>query len=160
MTRHTEPARHSLHDDFAAESAAARQRLDLADQEPIAVEPPDEAESEADENVFQVLARQARTRTPRELGLTTLGGVLNAVLIGWQHPALSWLAAGCAAAAAYGAWGLLDRAAQTSMSSEEACADTVRQLLGVRDLTAVLGGGAALWAVLDFMAAALGNWHH
>jgi hypothetical protein len=114
----------------------------------LAVSSTDE-EAATDENVFQVLGRQARTRTPHELWLTTGGALLSAGLVWWQHPALLWLAAGFLATAAYGAWGLLDRAADDTPAADKA-----------RNLVAVIGTGAALWAVLGFMAAALGGWRH
>ncbi len=113
-----------------------------------------------EENVFQVLADQARTRTTQELRATTLGGLISAGLLWWQHPALSWLAAGFAATAAYGVWGLLDRAARAPSKAGARDRGTTAQLTGLRDLTALLGTGAALWTLFGFMAAAFSNMHH
>jgi hypothetical protein len=113
-----------------------------------------------EENVFQVLAQQARTRTTQELRVTTLGGLINAGLLWWQHPGLSWLAAGFAATAAYGLWGLLDRETQARTKVAERDRGKTEQLTGLRDLATLLGVGAALWALFGFMAATLGNWHH
>ena len=121
------------------------------DSEPVAV---------LEENIFQVLAHQARTRTTQELRATTLGGLISGGLLWWQHPALSWLAAGFAATAAYGVWGLLDRAAQAPSTAGARDRGTTAQLTRLRDLTALLGTGAALWTLFDFMATAFSNWHH
>jgi hypothetical protein len=134
-------------------------RSDLADEELGVVDLSADAEIEADGNIFQVLACQARTRTTSELRLTAFGGLVNAILL-VPHPALSWLAAGFAATGAYGLWGLLDAAARRRLSTDESPRATIKQLIGLRDLTAILGTGAALWAVLAFMAATFSNWHH
>jgi len=113
------------------------------------------------DNVFRTLGNHARTRSMTELSITTIVGAVDAGLLWWQHPLLSWVAAGCAAMAAYGGWGLLDRAA--SARSQPTTPDERGELAfltGFRDLTAIAGTGAALWAILSFMAAALGNWNH
>jgi hypothetical protein len=113
------------------------------------------------DNVFRTLGNHARTRSVTELWITTMVGAVDAALLWWQHPLLSWVAAGCAAMAAYGGWGLLDRAAsarrQPTTPDERG---ELAFLTGFRDLSAILGTGAALWAILSFMAAALGNWNH
>ena len=114
---------------------------------------------DADSNVFRVLGAQARTRSIAQLSIAALGGVVDAGLLWWRHPMLGWLAAGCAAVAAYGAWGLLDRAIETRSAEPDAPRETLA-LESVRDLVAVAGTAAALWAVLSFMAVALGNWNH
>jgi hypothetical protein len=158
MIPHPELTTDRLPDGVMNIHAPAGQQLDLADEEPSAALPPSEPQKGADENVFQILGRQARTRTLPQLWTTTIGGLLG--LLWWEHPGLSWLAAACAATAAYGVWGLLDRAAHTRIGVAEPCRDMVEQLIGLRNFIAVLGTGAALWAVLSFMAAALGNWHH
>ena len=108
----------------------------------------------ADENVFRALAREARARSLPQLWLTSVGGGLDAALLWWHYPRLSWLAAGCATIAAYGLWGLLDRAAEDATDSVSA------KIGGLRGVAAIVGTGTALWAVLGFMAAALGNWNH
>jgi hypothetical protein len=156
MTPHTDLTTGRSRDGGVEASAHGGQQLDPA--EPIAALPPSERESGADENVFQILGRQARTRTPPELWTTTVGGLVG--LLWWEDPGLSWLGAACAATAAYGLWGLLDRAAHTRMGAAATCRGPIEQLIRLRDFTAVLGTGAALWAVLDFMASALSNWHH
>jgi hypothetical protein len=116
---------------------------------------------EAEEsNVFRVLGAQARTRTVAQLWVAAIGGAVDAGLLWWRHPMLGWLAAGCGAAAAYGIWGLLDRSIERRTTDPAAPGDAASRLRGPRDLTAIAGTVAALWAVLSFMAVALGNWNH
>jgi hypothetical protein len=109
----------------------------------------------ADENVFRTLARQARSRSATQLWIITLGGAVDGIILGWTHPGLSWLATGCAATAAYGIWGLLDRAVPVDAPNAATSA-----AIDVRNVVAVLGTGAAVWTVLSFMATVLGNWNH
>jgi hypothetical protein len=137
-----------------------RDAFEAAAGELSTARPQPEVRSDVGENIFQLLGHRARTRTSTELWLIAGCGLLNAVLLSWRYPALSWLAAGCAATGAYGAWGLLDRAARVRMSGEERCRGTSQQLRALRDLAAAAGTGAALWAVLALMATALGNWIH
>jgi len=65
-----------------------------------------------------------------------------------------------AAVAAYGVWGLLDRGIETRSTDPTASRESLGKISGLRDLTAIVGTAAALWAVLWFMAVALGNWNH
>jgi hypothetical protein len=120
---------------------------------------PTDIEAE-DNNVFRVLGAQARTRTVAQLWVAAIGGAVDAGLLWWRHPMLGWLAAGCAAVAAYGIWGLLDRGIERWTTDPAAPNEAVARLGGLRDLTAIAGTVAALWAVLSFMAVALGNWNH
>ena len=109
------------------------------------------------ENVFTVLAAQARARSRAGLWTTAIGGALNAGLIFWQSPSLSWLAAACAAAAAYGGWGLIDRA--IAARSERADPDAPENSLpDMRSLFAAIGTGAAGLAGVLFMLWVLGSW--
>jgi hypothetical protein len=55
---------------------------------------------------------------------------------------------------------LLDRRIETRSAEPSASPEPIAQLGGLRDLAAVVGAAAALWAVLSFMAVALGNWNH
>lgn len=68
----------------------------------------DVEEEKEESNVFRVLGAQARTRSRAQLWVAALGGAVDAGLLWWRHPMLGWLAAGCAAVAMYGIWGLLD----------------------------------------------------
>ncbi len=115
---------------------------------------------EEENNVFRVLGTQARSRSLAQLWVAALGGAVDAGLLWWRHPMLGWLAAGCAAVAAYGVWGLLDRGIETRSTDPTASRESLGKISGLRDLTAIVGTAAALWAVLWFMAVALGNWNH
>lgn len=108
---------------------------------------PDIVESE---NVFTVLAAQARSRSRAGLWTTTVGAVLNAGFIFWQHPTLSWLAAACVAAAAYGGWGLIDRsiAAQSERLDTDVPEDALPEM---RSLFALIGTSAAILAAVLFL---------
>ena len=106
--------------------------------------------------IFDVLANQARQRTTSELRTTAVGFAVNASLILWYHPGLSWLGAAFGAMSAYGVWGLADRllAEQPSNRSSFIVAKLLRRSAGIG------GSIAGLLAVFQFMAAALANWHH
>ena len=105
------------------------------------------------ETVFTVLGEHARSRSRAALWTTVMGGVINAAIVWWQYPALSWLAAGFVSTAAYGAWGLFDRAiAERDARAEDGPADSLPEMRG---FMAVLGVGAAAWAVFGFLAATL-----
>lgn len=115
------------------------------------------AVGQPEENVFSVLGEQARSRSRGGLWTTTVGGVINAALVLWQHPSLSWLAAGFLAAAAYGGWGLLDRFLAARSARPDAADVADDALPEMRTLIAVVGTAAAAWAVFGFIAAALGT---
>jgi hypothetical protein len=119
---------------------------------------PDELASIERENVFTVLAAQARTRSRAGLWTTTVGGVLNAGLVFWQYPSLSWLAAGCVAVAAYGSWGLIDRAIEGRAEQSRGVDVPADSLPDMRALCAFIGVGATLVAAVRFMMWALGAW--
>lgn len=113
------------------------------------------------DTVFAVLAQRASERSPAELWTTALGGSVNAVFIWWQHPHLHWLGAGCMAVAAYGLWGLADRAIRTLGTSRETAGGLKLNFLrGLRGIAAPAGVISALIAAGSFMAAALGGWIH
>lgn len=132
----------------AAEPSAAGEPLVTSDVE------------REESNVFRVLGAQARTRSVTQLWVAAIGGAVDAGILWWRHPMLGWLAAGCAAVAAYGIWGLLDRGIETRTGQPDGEHEPLAQLCGLRDLTAIAGTALALWAVLSFMAVALGNWNH
>jgi hypothetical protein len=116
------------------------------EQEPVGVD---------SENVFTVLAARARSRSRAGLWTTTIGGLLNAGLIFWQYPSLSWLAASSVAVAAYGAWGLIDRTIVTRPDRLDA--GVPEDLLpDMRALVVVMGTGAAGVAAALFMMRVLG----
>jgi hypothetical protein len=113
--------------------------------------------AQREENVFTVLRDQARSRSRGGLWTTAVGGALNAALVWWQSPALSWLAAGFLSAAAYGSWGLLDRFLAERDDRPNAGGLTGDALPEMRTLIVLLGTAAAAWAVVGFSAAALGG---
>jgi len=115
-------------------------------------------DSERTETVFGVLAAQARGRTTSELRTTAIGCGVNAALIWWQYPRLSWLAAAFVAASAYGLWGLVDRAVGDAQRASHPDRGRTEQLIGFRGIAIVAGTGAALWSAFNFMAVALGGW--
>jgi hypothetical protein len=126
--------------------------------------PPDVAaeiaptQTQTSDNVFAVLAQRASERRPAELWGTAVAGTVNAVFVFTQHPALHWLGAGFAAAAAYGIWGLTNRAIvtpRTRLSNVQ-----LDLLRGVRGMMVPIGVISALAAVGSFMAVALGGWIH
>jgi len=128
------------------------QVLTAVDDEPAA--------TASDDNVFVVLARQAHSRDGTELWMTALGGSVNATLVWLQHPKLHWLAAGFVAVAAYGIWGLADRAIASRPPRDLFLAVKRDLLIGIRGLAVPAGVLAAILAVGGFMAAALGGWNH
>lgn len=112
------------------------------------------------DTVFSVLANQARMRSTSELRTTAIGCAMNAGLIIWQYPHLSWLASAFLAASAYGAWGLVDRARLAEASKVTVHPESVQFLQRIGEAVAGVGSIAALWTVFRFMAAALGGWIH
>jgi hypothetical protein len=112
------------------------------------------------ENVFQVLANNARRRTLGELLTTAIGCGVNAAFIWWRYPSIAWVGAGFAACAAYAVWGLLDRPLLDAEQRGFVARDRAELLRKAQRAIAIAGTGSALWALMRFMAAALGNWNH
>jgi len=117
---------------------------------------------ELEESLFAMLAARSRTHSRRHLLATTVIGAVDAVALGWAHPALWPLAALFAAAGAYGAWGLADRSLTdhgpaTTTPFRRPTAAAVRVMRG---LAAVAGVAAALAAVAGIWDASLGGWRH
>jgi hypothetical protein len=112
------------------------------------------------ENVYQVLANNARHRTLGELRTTAIGCGVNAAFIWWRYPGLSWLAAGFAACSAYAVWGLLDRRLLDAEDHGFVARDRADFLRKGQRIVVAAGTGVALWALMRFMAAALGGWQH
>ena len=123
----------------------------------VAADPP-RTQLQISDNVFAVLAQRASERSPAELWTTAIVGSVNAVFVLTQHPQLHWLGAGCAAAAAYGIWGLANRAIVTqSTQTSRVKLDLLR---GLRGMMIPIGVVSAIAAVGSFMAVALGGWNH
>jgi hypothetical protein len=127
---------------------------------PQVVEPLGPAEAaeptESEPTIFTLLAERARRAPGAHLVAAAVLGGVDAALFGRAHPALWWVAAGSVSLAAYGCWGLADRAL-----AEDGLARGRRLALRVlRDGAAVAGCVAALGVLFGFMAAALGGWRH
>ena len=115
------------------------------------------SDSAPPETIHAVLASQARDRTKLELWAGTLVGGGNAALIWIRFPSLHWLAAGFAATACYGVWGLLDRRV-SALDESPGSARLSRMLIRLpRLLSGALGWAAALFAIGAFLTAALGG---
>ena len=112
--------------------------------------------TERQENLFSVLAEKARSRSRAGLWTTTVGGALSASVVLFQYPSLSWVAAGFGAVAAYGGWGLIDRAVEAN--TQDATRETEDSLPTMRSFVATIGVGAAVWAVLGFLGYVLGSY--
>jgi hypothetical protein len=109
------------------------------------------------ETLHEVLAAQARDRTRLELWAGALVGGANAALIWVRFPSLHWLAAGFAATAFYGAWGLIDRKV-TDIDASSISTRLSRILIRLpRFAAGALGWAAALFAIGAFLTAALGG---
>ena len=126
--------------------------------QPLAANEPPEVPLQISDNVFGVLAQRAAERSPAELWTTAIGGSVNAACVWWQHPALHWLGAGFTAVAAYGIWGLANRAIVMRDTKERGLKRDL--LVGVRGMMVPIGVISAIAAVGSFMAAALGGWNH
>jgi hypothetical protein len=112
--------------------------------------------TQQDETLFTVLGEQARSRSRAGLWTTMVGGALSAGMVLFQYPSLSWVAAAFGAVAAYGCWGLIDRAIETNAHDETRVAGD--SLPALRFFVAMTGGAAALWAVLGFLRFVLGSY--
>jgi len=112
---------------------------------------------ETQESVNSVIADRARTRSVAELWTTAIGGGVNAVFLWLQFPSLHWLAAGCAAVAAYGLWGLADRAISVVKLRNYERRGAVGLLKTARNVAAAGGWIAALGAAAELMTALVGH---
>jgi hypothetical protein len=112
------------------------------------------------DNVFDVLAQRASERSPAELWTGAVGGFVSAAFILSQHPRLHWLGAGFAAVAAYGVWGLADRALEGRRADGRAGVITDAVLSSLRFVAVPAGIVSAILAMGSFMAAAFAGWIH
>ena len=119
---------------------------------------PTETSLQISDNLFAVLAQRASQRSGAELWTTAIGGSVNAAFVLSQHPHLRWLGAGFAATAAYGIWGLANRAIVTK--STRLAGVKLDLLRGLRGMMVPIGVVSAIAAVGSFMAVALGGWNH
>jgi hypothetical protein len=121
----------------------------------VDVAPVEPATTAPSETIHNVLAAQARERTTLELSAGALVGSANAALIWMRFPSLHWLAAGFAATAWYGVWGLVDR--RLTELNESAENKRISQMLMriSRPLAGALGWAAALFAMIAFLTAGI-----
>lgn len=108
-----------------------------------------------EETIFSILAGRARSRASSHLWLTAGIGGIDAVALMIARPSLWWLAAACAAVAAYAVWGLVDRALA---AGSHPAGSWSRRGLRIIAAVAMAGGFAgAIAAVLGFVVMSLGN---
>ena len=111
-----------------------------------------------EETVFSLLADRARGHSIGHLVLAAAVGVIDAVALVWSHPAAWALAALCAAAGAYGLWGLADRALTVRVEGGRQDSLLTSLIRVIREVTALVGFGAAIAAGAGLFGAALGTW--
>lgn len=129
----------------------------IPDDQPISPSVDSVGVGSGGETLHAVLASQARDRTTLELWAGAVIGGANAALIWTRFPSLHWLAAGFAAAASYGAWGLIDRKlAELDQTSRRTPYSKILMLF-TRVLAGALGWAWALFAIGAFLTAALGG---
>jgi hypothetical protein len=109
--------------------------------------------------VFEVLANQARTRSPWQLGATAVGGAINAGFF-LRHSGTLWLGLAFVAAGVYGVWGLVETEVERRSDATQRGAGMTALLAVVRGLAIGTGAIAVLASAALFMAAAIGGWNH
>jgi hypothetical protein len=107
------------------------------------------------ETINTVLAAQARSRTAIELWAGTLVGAANAALIWTRFPSAHWLAAGFAATAGYGLWGLADRKFDALLAAPDSTWLSRALMKMLRVVAGTSGWAWALFAIAAFITAGL-----
>ena len=107
-------------------------------------------DAERQPNIYEMLAARARQASDGTLALLAAVGVLALGAASVLRPRWWGLALPLVAVGAYGAWGILDRAAATA-------GPLARALAAAKWAAAVIGTCAALMAALAFMAVVLGK---
>jgi hypothetical protein len=109
------------------------------------------------QNIYSLLAARARGKSQQRLAIDAALGAV-ALATAPFLPTLWWvLACPIVIVGAYGLWGLADR----RLMSDPPPAALGRHSLEVVKRAAILfGTAAAVMAILGFMVAALGEWHH
>ena len=110
---------------------------------------------EPEETIFTVLAGRARTHASSHLWLTAAIGGIDAVALMIGRPTLWWVAAACAAVAAYAVWGLVDR--RLTVAAHPPGSWRYRMLRLVGGLAMAGGFAGAIAAILGFLVTSLGN---
>ena len=117
----------------------------------------------SDATLPELLASRARSSSDLRLTLDVAVGLAAGVVAVWWHPR-GWVAALSAALcfAAFGTWGLADRALRGRHETVElipaAHAVPDGALVAVRVLAAGVGTAAAVTLVFSLLAASLGTW--
>ena len=124
-------------------------------EEPVAGSVAASQAVEPDETIFSVLAGRARSRAPSHLWLTAAIGGIDAVALMIGRPSLWWVAAACAAVAAYAVWGLVDRT--LAVGAHPPGSWGYRGLRVVGALAMAAGFAGAVAAVLGFLVLSLGR---
>jgi len=115
----------------------------------------DSVELAEPETIHSVLAAQARSRSAIELWAGALVGAANAALIWMRFPSAHWLAAGFAATAGYGLWGLADRKLDALLSSPDSKRLSRALMKILRVIAGASGWAWALFAIAAFVTAGL-----
>jgi hypothetical protein len=116
-----------------------------------------------DESLPELLASRARSSSDVRLSLDVAVGLAAGVVAIWWHPR-GWVAALSAALcfAAFGTWGLADRALRMRHETLELLPAAHRvpdgALVAVRVAAAGVGAAAAVTLAFSLLAAALGTW--
>jgi hypothetical protein len=113
------------------------------------------AERTEPETIHSVLAAQARSRSAIELWAGTVVGAANAALIWMRFPSAHWLAAGFAATAAYGLWGLADRKLDALLATPDSTRLSRALMKMLRVVAGTSGWAWALFAIAAFVTAGL-----
>jgi hypothetical protein len=117
----------------------------------------------SDASLPEVLAARARSSSDLRLTLDVAVGLAAGVAAVWWHPT-GWVAALSAALcfAAFGAWGLADRALRARHETVELLPAPHpvpdAALVALRVLAAGVGTAAAVTLVFSLLAASLGTW--
>jgi hypothetical protein len=118
---------------------------------------------QTDASLPELLATRARSSSDLRLSLDVAVGLAAGIIAVWWHPT-GWVAALSAALcfAAFGAWGLADRALRARHESIELLPAEHRlpdgALVAVRVAAAGVGAAAGVTLVFSLLAASLGTW--
>jgi hypothetical protein len=126
-------------------------------QEGEAIAESSSASSADGESLHDVLATQARDRTPLELAAGALVGAVNAAVIWLRFPSAHWLAAGFASTMSYALWGLADRKLARLDQRSDATRFSRSLMRVARFAAGAAGWIAALFAIGAFLSVALGG---
>ncbi|HWJ20840.1 MAG TPA: hypothetical protein VNS52_00685 [Gemmatimonadaceae bacterium] len=117
----------------------------------------------SDASLPELLASRARSSSDVRLSLDVAVGLAAGIAAVWWHPT-GWVAALSAALcfAAFGAWGLADRALRVRHETIELIPSPHRvpdaALVSLRVAAAGVGAAAAVTLVFSLLAASLGTW--